>query len=34
MEVEITPVPHPEHTVKVKGEGNRIWKAIISSKRA
>ena len=32
-EVEVTPVPHPEHTVKVKGEGNRIWKAIKCSTR-
>jgi predicted metalloprotease with PDZ domain len=33
LEVEVIPISHPEHTVKVKGGGNRIWKAIKCSTR-
>ena len=32
-EVDITPISNPEHNVKVKGKGNKLWKIISSSKR-
>lgn len=32
-EVSITPVNNPNHSVRVVGKGNRLWKAICSSKR-
>jgi len=32
-EVSITPISNPDHSVKVVGNGNRLWKAIVRSKR-